>query len=377
MVPKNAVPFNVPFVAPETREAVIRSLSGMVQGDGPATARVTAQLESMFSSRVLVTHSCTAALEMSVMLSGVGPGDEVIVPSFTFSSTASAAALKGGIPVFVDVDPETLNISPDQVEKAITAKTKAVIAVHYGGIPADLSALSGIAKASEICLIEDAAQSVGSFWEGRPLGTIGDFGCVSFHSTKNIQCGEGGALILNNEETVVLAEMIREKGTDRSSFLRGEVDKYTWRELGSSYLPSDLIAAYLHAQMPHIESVTQDRRDLWEEYRVGFWELQEAGRLEIVAKNHGASGNGHIFALLLKTEAERSGFIQHMLSRGIGVASHYVSLHSSPAGKKYGRSFETFDNSDQAAAGLVRLPMHSTAARNSEQIIYAAKEFLT
>lgn len=353
------IPFSLPRVGRLTEEIVARALkAGSLHGDGPFTQEVSAQLGNLLGNSVLLTHSGTAALEMSVLLAGIGPGDEVIVPDYTFSSTASAVAIRGGVPVFVDVDAETLNISLSACREALTERTKAIIPVHYGGVPADMDGLTGLIAGRKIALIEDAAQAFGVRYHGKPLGTLGDFGCISFHATKNLQSGEGGALLCKLPSDFSRAEMVREKGTDRSAFLRGEVDKYTWRELGSSYLPSDLIAAYLLAQIIDWEDEKERRLKLWQYYKDSLQGHLDANSAQIVSGEIGQLGNGHIFALILGSAEKRREFILHMKEKGIGVASHYVPLHSSPAGKKYGRVSGELGNSISAGDGLVRLPMH-------------------
>ena len=370
------MPFTLPRVGSLAANLVLQAVnSGALQGDGPFTHQVSEELGNLLGSPALLTHSGTASLEMAVLLSGVGPGDEVVVPDYTFSSTASAVALRGGTPVFVDVDEETLNISVEACEQAITPKTKAVIPVHYGGVSADLIGLLKVISGTHISLIEDAAQAFGVSLGGRPLGTVGDFGCISFHATKNLQSGEGGALLCKSPSDFKRAELVREKGTDRSAFLRGEVDKYTWRDLGSSYLPSDLVAAYLLAQLNEWEEEHKRRLNLWNFYRVSLSDFFQNTSRKIVSERQGASGNGHIFALVLDSLEERNRFISHMKESGIGVASHYVPLHSSPAGKRFGRVHGDLENSVRAGEGLVRLPMHVEVESESERVVDAVLKF--
>jgi dTDP-4-amino-4,6-dideoxygalactose transaminase len=370
------ISFSSPHVSGLTHEVVSRALAGeALQGDGHFTKIVTQKLNTIFSSNTLLTHSCTGALEMAVMLAGVGPGDEVIVPDFTFSSTASAVALRGGIPVFVDVEKNTLNVDPVKVGNAITDRTKGIMVVHYGGVPADLSSVLELAKANKLKVIEDAAQTIGVTVKGKPLGTWGDFGCISFHATKNIQSGEGGALICSAEVDHKRAEIIREKGTDRSAFLRGEVDRYTWRDFGSSYLPSDLVAAYLLPQLDDIEIETSRRLQLWDFFKNSIYTSIEGCDSYIVAETDGKTGNGHVFGIVLPNSSERERFVRHMAAAGISVASHYVPLHSSPAGIRLGRSHGTLSNSKTAGDGLVRLPMHEGAEAEKTRIAEALSEY--
>ena len=376
MADSKFIPFTFPRVSQLADDLVSRAVrSGSLQGDGPFTQEASRQLRLILGPSTLLTHSGTASLEMAVQLAGIGPGDEVIVPDYTFSSTAAAVALRGGIPIFVDVDPATLNISVDACAEALTKHTKALIPVHYGGVPANLSGLQELIADREIAMIEDAAQAFGVSYEGRPLGTIGHFGCISFHATKNLQSGEGGALLCKSTSDFRRAEIVREKGTDRSAFLRGEVDKYTWRDLGSSYLPSDLVAAYLLAQLAEWEEEKQRRLHLWGYYKESLKEHLAKTSVRIVAESSGDYGNGHIFALILYSLDERNRFIEHMKEAGIGVASHYVPLHSSPAGKKFGRISGDLTCSLQAGDGLVRLPMHVLVESEKERVVDAVLSF--
>jgi dTDP-4-amino-4,6-dideoxygalactose transaminase len=312
---------------------------------------------------------------MAIMLSGVEHGDEVIIPNYTFTSTANAVAIRGGTPIFVDVSSDTLNLDVEKVVEAISKKTKAIIVVHYGGVPANLSDLKTVCIENDIKLIEDAAQGIGANFNGMPLGSIGDFGCISFHATKNIQCGEGGALICAKPEDFKQAEIIREKGTDRSAFLKGEIDKYTWRELGSSYLPPDYVAAYLGSQLPFIEKVTNERLDLWNYYANIFDDTLNSKAARYISKNQGQLGNGHIFALQLGSSDEKRKFQKHMGEFGIQVSPHYVALHDTPGGLKFGKKRGDLSVSINAASGLVRLPMHELASESRDIIRDAIYKF--
>lgn len=372
------IPFHLPRIAQSTQSKVADAiLQGHIQGDGPLTKAVTQKLEGIFGCKVLLTHSCTAALEMGVRLLGIGPGDEVIVPDFTFSSSAAAIAIAGATPVFVDVSRESLNVDPEAVRLAITPKTRAIMVVHYGGVPADMAKLSEIAKEHELEIIEDAAQAFGVSLGSSHLGSLGRFGAISFHGTKNIQAGEGGALLIPHESDFRPAEILREKGTDRSAFIRGEVDKYTWREIGSSYLPSELTAAYLDAQLEEHQAFTLDRKFLWSFYKDSLGPSDLGSFCRVVATESGHLGNGHVFALVFKSLSLREQFTDWMRDKGIGLASHYVPLHQSPAGRKYGRTSGGLSNSIAAGQGLVRFPMHPLASEHRDFIIESALGFFS
>jgi len=306
---------------------------------GTFSAACEAWLENhLKTGKALLTHSGTAALEMAVLVSRIGAGDEVILPSFTFPSTANAIALRGATPVFVDVRPDTLNLDEAQVESAITAKTRAIAVVHYAGVAAELDAIADIARRHGLTLIEDAAQGFFSTYGERHLGTVGAVGALSFHETKNVTCGEGGALLVNEPSLIAPAEIIREKGTDRSRFFRREVDKYTWVDLGSSYALSDLNAAFLLAQLEQAEWITARRRTIWRRYYDGFADLDRAGRLSRPTVPAGCNHNAHLFYLLARDDRDRAHILQHLRACGVSAVFHFVPLHSSPAGRRYGRS---------------------------------------
>lgn len=299
------------------------------------------------------------------------------MPSFTFVSTANAVALRGAVPVFVDIDPATLNLDPDAVARAVTPLTKAIFAVHYAGFPADMDRLASIARAHGLFLVEDAAQALGSTWRGRPAGSLGDMAAFSFHETKNIISGEGGALTLMRTDLIERAEIIREKGTNRSRFLRGQVDKYTWVDLGSSFLPGELIAAFLAAQLDRAEDIRVRRLALFNHYAEAFADLADAGRITLPHAPDGTTGNGHMFYLLLKDIDDRDGFISHMRAAGILTPFHYVPLHSSPAGKRYARAFGDLRVTDNISARLVRLPMFwALSADDIDHVIATARGWL-
>jgi len=299
------------------------------------------------------------------------------MPSFTFVSTANAVVLRGATPVFVDIDCVTLNLDPNEVARAITGKTKAIFAVHYAGFPADMDKLANIARAHDLILVEDAAQALGSTWRGRPAGSLGDMAAFSFHETKNIISGEGGALTIMREDLVERAEIIREKGTNRSRFLRGQIDKYTWVDLGSSYLPGELIAAFLDAQLEQVEAIRTHRLSLFDHYSEAFAEMATSGRVEIARAPEGTCGNGHMFYLLLRDINDRDGFIAHMRSADIITPFHYVPLHSAPAGHRYARTVGDLPVTNDISSRLVRLPMfHTLDSTKVDRVVAAAHEYL-
>ncbi len=341
-----------------------------MSGDGYYTKQCNAALERLTGGqKALITHSCTAALEMAAMLCDLGPGDEVIMPSFTFVSTANAVVLRGATPVFVDVDGETLNICPKRTAAAVTDKTKAIFAVHYAGFPADMDALMEIANRHNLLLVEDAAQALGSTYKERPAGSLAHMAAFSFHETKNIVSGEGGALVVNNPNLIERAEIIREKGTDRSRFMRGQVDKYTWVDMGSSYLPGELIASYLFAQLEMEPMIRQRRMSLFHRYAEAFAPLQQTGcvQLPIIPKN--TKGNGHMFFLMMPDRSMRDNFIDQMKQAEITTPFHYVPLHSAPAGHRFGRTAGPMSETDRISDCLVRLPMYFDLGNEVEEVI--------
>jgi len=340
-------------------------------GDGEYNKKCTAWFNNHLNpSRALLTPSGTHALEMAVMLAGIGPGDEVIIPSYTFTSTATCVVMQGATPVFVDIRPDTMNIDEVLIEDAITERTRAIIPVHYGGVSCDMDHILEIAGRHKLVVIEDAAQGLMATYKGRHLGTMGDFGCLSFHETKNIQCGEGGALIINNMEYYERAEIIREKGTDRSKFWRGEIDKYSWIDAGSSYLISELSAAFLYAQLEMAEEITYHRLAIWEEYREGLSELCREYPLTMMQVPEGKIHNAHIFYLKTGTAALRDELIPELHRRGIWAVFHYVPLHSAAAGKKYGRFNGKDLYTSKDSARILRLPMyHCMDAKDTARVI--------
>ncbi len=372
------IPFNKPSIVGNEvryiRDAVRR---GQLAGDGVYTAKCSELLSDMVGgAKVLLTHSCTAALEMAALLCELGPGDEVIMPSFTFVSTANAVVLRGATPVFVDIHPQTLNLDPIAVEQAITPNTKAIFAVHYAGIPADMGPLMAIAKEHSLIVVEDAAQALGSSYKGSPAGSLGDISAFSFHETKNVISGEGGALAINRSALIERAEIIREKGTNRSQFFRGQVDKYTWEDIGSSYLPGELIAAYLFAQLEVEQAIRTRRLAIYDAYYEAFEPLARKGKVRLPYSHEDCVGNGHMFYLLLNTLKERSAFIDAMKARNITTPFHYVPLHSAPAGRRFGRANGELPVTNHVAEVLVRLPMYFDLSGDVETVIDMASDVL-
>lgn len=365
------VPFNKPSLVGNeikyVRDAVRR---GQLAGDGTYTELCCKMLKAQFGApSVLLTHSCTAALEMAAILCDLEPGDEVIMPSFTFVSTANAVVLRGASPVFVDIHPATLCLDPEAAEAAITPKTKAIFAVHYAGFPADMERLVALAKEHDLYLIEDAAQALGSTYKGQQAGTFGDAATFSFHETKNVISGEGGALVVNRPEWVERAEIIREKGTNRSQFFRGAVDKYTWVDVGSSYLPGELIAAFLFAQIEKQEAIRRRRLSVFDTYFEAFETLAQDRQIGMPKLPPDCEGNGHMFYLLMDSLSARTAFIDFMKRHNVVTPFHYVPLHSSPGGRKFGRTSEDLSVTDRVSETLVRLPMFFDLGSDVETVI--------
>lgn len=353
------IPFNKPYMTGKELHYISQAhLLGHLSGDGPFTDKCHLWLERRANcAKALLTHSCTAALEMSAILIDTQPGDEIVMPSYTFVSTANAFALRGGVPVFVDVRADTLNLDEKLIEAAITPKTKAIVPVHYAGVACEMDEILGIANKYGLHVIEDAAQGVMSRYKGRALGSIGHLGAYSFHETKNVISGEGGALLVNDPRHAQLAEIVREKGTDRSRFFRGEVDKYTWQHIGSSYLPSELTAAFLWAQLEEAESLTARRLDLWEKYHVALAALEAKGLLRRPVIPLGCQHNAHMYYILLPDGATRDHVMARLKAEGVHAIFHYIPLHSSPAGQRYGRAYGDLAVTDSVAARILRLPM--------------------
>lgn len=352
------IPFNKPFIIGRELTLIADAVSrGHLSGDGYYTKLCNGWFEEHLGCRqALLTHSCTAALEMAAILCDIRPGDEIILPSYTFVSTANAFTLRGAVPVFVDIRPDTLNLDEQLIAAAITPKTRAIVPVHYAGVPCEMDAIMNIAQRHDLLVVEDAAQALLSTWKGKALGSIGHFGCLSFHETKNIISGEGGALLVNDERFVGRAEVVREKGTNRSQFFRGEVDKYTWVDIGSSYLPSELVSAFLYAQLEHANEITAQRCRICTAYAEQLAPLEQSGRLRL--PHFDADSNGHLFYILLDSLAVRTALIAHLKMQGIHPVFHYVPLHSSPAGRKYGRVSGEMTVTDDLSERLLRLPLH-------------------
>ncbi len=369
----NKIPFGRPVIVGNELEYITQAIrGGTIAGGGPFMKRCESWLQQNLSARrALLTHSCTGALEMAAMLSDVGPGDEIIMPSFTFSATATAFVLRGATPVFVDIRPDTLNIDETLIEAAITSHSRAIVPVHYAGLSCEMDTILAIAQAHRLLVIEDAAQAHLSFYKGRALGTIGDLGCLSFHETKNIISGEGGALILNKARFIERAEIIREKGTDRSRFFRGEVDKYTWQDIGSSYSPGEIVCAFLYAQLEHAESICARRRSLYDLYRQQLKPLAAQGDI-VIPSVGGEAANGHIFWLLLPDEPTRASLIGHLAAENINAVFHYVPLHSAPAGRRFGRVSGDLTVTDSVSSRLLRLPLYLNLSDDDVMRITAA-----
>jgi dTDP-4-amino-4,6-dideoxygalactose transaminase len=353
------IPFNLPHMTGKELEYISRAhKNGVLAGNGPFTNVCEKWLTEKIGCRVaLLTHSCTAALEMAALLIDIKPGDEIIMPSYTFVSTANAFVLRGGIPVFVDIRSDTLNIDETLIEAAITPMTKAIVPVHYAGVPCEMDAIMEIAKKYELFVIEDAAQALLSSYKGKPLGSIGDLGCLSFHETKNVISGEGGALLVNNKDMIMRAEIVREKGTNRSKFFRGEIDKYTWIDIGSSYLPGEIIGAFLWAQLEQAESITERRLDIWNYYHKSLEPLETLGRIRRPIMPYNLSHNAHMYFIILRDNEDRNEFIEHMKSENIHCLFHYVPLHTSPAGIGYCRTHGKLEITNKISESLVRLPL--------------------
>lgn len=353
------IPFNKPYMTGKELFYIAEAKFGnMLAGDGPFTKRCHGWIEEKTGShKALLTHSCTAALEMTALLLDIQPGDEVIMPSYTFVSTANAFVLRGGVPVFVDIREDTLNLDERLIEAAITPRTKAIVPVHYAGVACEMDTIMEIAHRHGLKVVEDAAQGVMSSYKGRALGSIGAMGAFSFHETKNVISGEGGALLVNDSELALRAEIIREKGTDRSRFFRGEVDKYTWQEVGSSFLPGELIAAFLWAQLEEAQAITTRRLASWERYHAALAALEADGVLRRPVIPEGCQHNAHMYYVLLAPEIDRQAVLSELKRHEIFSVFHYVPLHSSPAGQRHGRVHGALDVTNRQSERLIRLPL--------------------
>lgn len=353
------IPFNRPYAVGSELEYVAEALErGQLSGNGAITRRCAQWLEERSgSARALLTHSCTGALEMAALLAGLGPGDEAIMPSFTFPSTANAFALRGATPVFVDVCEATMNMDPERVEAAVGPRTRAIVPVHYSGIGCDMDAICAIADAAGAMVIEDAAQGIMATYRGRALGSIGALGTFSFHETKTLSSGEGGALLVNDPQLVERAEILLEKGTDRAAFFRGEIDKYTWRDLGSSFLMSEVTAAFLYAQLEAAEGILARRIGTWERYHAGFAALESEGLARRPVVPDDRTHNGQAYWLLLPSTELRDGLIDALRAAGIAAIFHYVPLHGTAAGQRFGRASGDLAKTEDLAGRMLRLPL--------------------
>lgn len=372
------IPFNRPPLTGRELAYLKEALeSHHLAGDGPFTKRCRAWLERETKTPIaLLTHSCTAALEMSAILADLGPGDEVIMPSFTFVSTANAVVLRGAVPIFVDVRPDTMNIDETKIEAAITKKTKAIFVVHYAGVGCEMDEILALAKSHDLIVVEDAAQGLMAEYKGRSLGTLGHLGAVSFHETKNIVSGEGGALYVNDPRFADRAEIIREKGTNRSQFFRGQIDKYTWVDVGSSFLPSELLAAVLMAQLEEARAITDQRLAIWSTYHERLASLEASGHLRRPIIPDHCKPNGHIYFIIARSLDERTRLITHLKSRDIHPTFHYVPLHDSPAGRKYGRTSGDLSLTVDLSDRLLRLPLWvGMRADDTERVLNAVETF--
>lgn len=368
------IPFNKPYMTGNELELITQAhANGHLSGDGPFTKACNVWLQKRTGAHsALLTHSCTAALEMAALLLHLQPGDEVILPSFTFVTSASAFALRGAVPVFVDIRPDTLNIDESLIEQAVTSRTKAICVVHYAGVSCEMDTIMAIAARHGLAVVEDAAQGIMSSYRGRPLGTIGDLGAFSFHETKNVISGEGGALLCRDAKFSEDAEIIREKGTNRSRFFRGQVDKYTWVDVGSSYLPGEITAAFLSAQLEQADEITNRRLAIWDQYHEWAAAHEAAGRLRRPIVPEECAHNAHMYYLLLPSLEARTQFIAGMRERGVQTVFHYIPLHSSPAGQQLGRTAGSLDVTNDISNRLVRLPLWLGLEPQLEAVLDAA-----
>jgi dTDP-4-amino-4,6-dideoxygalactose transaminase len=375
------IPFNKPYLTGRELHYISEAHNrGQLAGDGFFTKKCNSWLEQKTGcKKALLTHSCTAALEMAAILADIQPGDEIIMPSFTFVSTANAFVLRGGVPVFIDIREDTLNIDERLIESAITQRTKAIVPVHYAGVACEMDTIMAIAGRYNLLVIEDAAQGVMASYKGKPLGSIGDLGCYSFHETKNIIAGEGGALLVNKPELAERAEIIREKGTNRSQFSRKEVDKYTWVDIGSSYLPGEVIAAFLWAQMEEAEAITNKQIDIWNLYHKAFEPLESIGRLRRPIIPRDCVHNAHMYYLLLHDLQDRSCFIARMKEAEINCVFHYIPLHSAAYSStlRFENDSLPLSNTEERSSRLVRLPLWVSMNSEYEHVITHASEFLS
>ena len=372
------ISFNVPPYCGNEKEYVGQAIDNhKICGDGEFTKKCSKWIEEKTGTeKALLTTSCTHATEMAALLCDIQPGDEIIMPSYTFVSTADAFVLRGAKVVFVDIRPDTMNIDETKIEAAITKKTKAIVPVHYAGVACEMDTIMDIARRYNLLVIEDAAQAVMSTYKGKALGTIGDYGCYSFHEKKNYSMGEGGVLLIKNADMIEYAEVLREKGTNRSKFFRGQIDKYTWVNYGSSYLPSELNAAYLWAELEMADEINKNRLQSWNHYYNGLQELAEKGNIELPVVPEGCVHNAHMFYIKAKDLEERTRLIAYMKENGIGCVFHYIPLHSAPAGRKFGRFHGEDQYTTKESERLMRLPMYyGLKPEDVEKVIETIKNF--
>ncbi len=374
----HTIPYNKPFIVGKELYNIAQAvIEAHLSGDGPFTKRCHQWLEEQLNCRkALLTNSCTAALEMAAILCDIKPGDEVIMPSFTFVSTANAFVLRGAVPVFIDIRPDTLNLDEKKIVQAVTPQTRAIVPVHYAGIPCEMDKISEIADEHHLYVIEDAAQALLSKYKDKALGTIGHLGCLSFHETKNIISGEGGALLINDDRFIERAEIIREKGTNRNRFLRGEVDKYTWVDIGSSFLPSELVGAFLYAQFEMAEKIISVRCKIFNKYYQLLKPFEDKGIIRLPYVEELNVCNGHIFYIILRSNDERTRLIDFLKGFGIYAIFHYIPLHSSPAGIKFGRTNGDLSNTECLSDRILRLPMYYEMSDNeTDRVIEKITDF--
>lgn len=373
-----SIPFNKPALGRSEIEAVKAVLnSGTIRGDGPVSQRVEERLEEWLDiEHVFLTTSCTHALEMAMIVLEVGPGDEVIMPSFNFVSSANAVVLRGATPVFADINPDTLNIDVDDVARKVTPRTKAIVPVHYAGVSCDMDALLAIADDHDLYVVEDAAQGIDAYYDGAPLGTMGDIGCYSFHETKNLTCGEGGAFLTDHDELARKAELVREKGTNRSAFIRGEVDKYTWVHEGSSYIQSDILASVLDAQLDKRSEIKARRKAVWTAYWDALAPLAEDDTLSLPRIPPRRDSNYHIFFFRVSSPERRTEVLGALKDRGINATFHYIPLHSSPFGQKYLEVEEPLPVTSHCSKTLVRLPVYPELADTADETAEQAAQII-
>ncbi len=374
------IPFNRPFIIGRELEYISQAVgSGHLAGDGAFTRKCQDWMEQRYGSgKVLLTHSCTASLEMAAILADIGPGDQVVMPSFTFVSTANAFAMRGATPLWCDIREDTLNLDETRLEEVVTPGTRAIVPVHYAGVGCEMDSIMGVAEKHGLFVIEDAAQAVNASYKGRWLGAIGHFGCYSFHETKGMISGEGGALLVNDPRFIERAEIVREKGTNRTSFFQGRIDKYTWVDYGSSYLPSELVAAFLFAQFEEAEAIHRKRLQTWNTYHEGLKPLEERGVIRLPAVPEDCGHNGHMFYILLGSQEERQSLIDHLKALNIMAVFHYVPLHKTPMGMKLQPCVPSLPVTERISATLLRLPMfHELSGEQQQRVIDGVHGFFS